>query len=182
MSFSVEIVYNPSQDIFNAKKGTNSVVTAAPIPGLGGRTAPSDSYIYGSEGATKPEFVGDVFLYDKDDNTQESPIPAGTVKNTASGAYASGSQKRWSRSVTADINSIIEAYATPQIPTYRAWQHFKLAIDGSDSYIFNVETFAEAEFYRSIGTALTKYGITVAVRGVVTPGSPGSPNSPGSSG
>ena len=134
MSYNVLITYTAANDLFNAPAQKAGVVTAAPIPGLGGRTAPSDAYIYAPDTATAQVY-----------------------------SYGTASQRRWPTTVTDNISSILEAYATPQVPVYRAWQTFKLAIDGGTPYEFSVASFAEAEFYREAGTALGKFGISVTV-------------------
>ena len=52
MSYNVSITYTAANDLFNAPAQKAGVVTAAPIPGLGGRTAPSDAYVYAPDTAT----------------------------------------------------------------------------------------------------------------------------------
>lgn len=157
MAYNVTITYTPTNDIFNAKKEVGGVVTAAPIPGLGGRSAPSDAYIYAPDSATKPVYNKECVCTIKEAD--------GTVADTdkyKDVGYITSGQRRWPKAATQSIMGILEAYATPQVPVYRAWQSFKMAIDGSTPYAFKVETFAESEFYREAGLALAKYGITVA--------------------
>lgn len=261
MSYNVSITYTAANDLFNAPAQKAGVVTAAPIPGLGGRTAPSDAYIYAPDTATAQvynrealsansdvEYVvavagiysvtiggtvasGDtitvggaittldatsaatttaaatavaavinaastgaaakyaatssgavVTMTEKTGNegtgaptatTSTTDITvavattkagvAGSVASTTLYSYGTASQRRWPTAVTDNISSILEAYATPQVPVYRAWQTFKLAIDGGTPYEFSVASFAEAEFYREAGTALGKFGISVTV-------------------
>jgi hypothetical protein len=86
---------------------------------------------------------------------------AGSVASTTLYSYGTASQRRWPTTVTDNIKSIIEAYKTPQVPVYRAWQSFKLAIDGSTPYTFEAASAAEADFYVNAGKALVNYGITV---------------------
>lgn len=155
MSYSVVIKYNPANDIFNACKDNDSVVTSAPIPGMGDRTAPSDAYVYAPESATSQVFNKEC-LCTVDKN--------GVVQSTdtyVTAAYSTSGQRRWPKGTTDSIKAILEAYATPQVPVYKAWQTFKLAINGSTPYKFEVPTMAESEFYREAGLALSKYGIVV---------------------
>lgn len=260
MSYNVSITYTAANDLFNAPAQKAGVVTAAPIPGLGGRTAPSDAYIYAPDTATAQvynrealsansdvEYVaavagiysvtiggtvasagtititvggasttmnavsttaaatavaaainaastgaaakyaatssGAVVTMTEKTGNEGTGAPtattsttdvtvavattkagvAGSVASTTLYSYGTASQRRWPTAVTDNISSILEAYATPQVPVYRAWQTFKLAIDGGTPYEFSVASFAEAEFYREAGTALCKFGISVTV-------------------
>ena len=260
MSYNVSSTYTAANDLFNAPAQKAGVVTAAPIPGLGGRTAPSDAYVYAPDTATAQvynrealsansdvEYVaavagiysvtiggtvasagtititvggasttmnaasttaaatavaaainaastgaaakyaatssGAVVTMTEKTGNEGTGAPtattsttdvtvavattkagvAGSVASTTLYSYGTASQRRWPTAVTDNISSILEAYATPQVPVYRAWQTFKLAIDGGTPYEFSVASFAEAEFYREAGTALGKFGISVTV-------------------
>ena len=58
--------------------------------------------------------------------------------------------------------NILEAYLTPQISIYRAWQTFKMTaeLDGATNK-FTCDTYAEASFYVQAGAALKDFGFTV---------------------
>lgn len=157
MSYSVSITYTPANDLLNAKKQPLGVVSAFPIPGLSGRTAVSDEYMYAPATATKAVYNRDNF----------SAIDSnGNIKSTGTDyadiAYIPGGQLRWNREVTDAIYKIIEAYATPTVPVSRAWQKFTFAITGGTT-TFVVENYAEAESYKNAGKALANYGISVTV-------------------
>lgn len=156
MAYNVTIVYNPSNDILNAKKEIDGVVTPVAIPGLENRNAPSDAYIYAPVGSTAP-------IYNKENIlTIDADGKATTTDTYKTASYLTASQRRWPKEVTNGIKNIIAAYLTPQVPAYRAWQTFKLAINGG-TYTFEVPSFAESEFYKEAGAALGNYGITVTV-------------------
>lgn len=155
MAFSVTIQYTAANDILNAKKEVEGVVTPAPYQPIP-TGAPSDAYIYAPEGSTKPVFNKENLI-----TTDANGNPVATNTYVTAGYNTSG-QRRWPKSVTGSIKYILEAYATPQVPVYRAWQTIKMAITG-DSYNFTTESLAEAEFYKEAGKALTDYGITVTV-------------------
>jgi hypothetical protein len=161
MSYNVSITYTAANDLFNAPAQKAGVVTAAPIPGLGGRTAPSDAYIYAPDTATAQVFNRENLA----DIDATGAIVEGTsaAPGTSAQTYLTSGQRRWPKAVTDSIRSILKAYATPQVPVYRAWQTFKLAIDGGTPHEFSVASFAEAEFYREAGKALGKFGISVTV-------------------
>lgn len=154
MAYTITVTYTAANDIFNAKKEVDGIVTPCPIPGLDNRNAPSDAYIYAPEGATKPVYNKENIITIDDSG---NPTTTDTYK-TAS--YLPGSQRRWAKNDTKGIMNILEAYATPQIPVYRAWQTIKLAIT-SGTYSFEVATAAESEFYKEAGKALTNYGIVI---------------------
>jgi len=156
MSYTVAITYTPTNDILNAKKPELGVVSAFPIPGLSGRVAVSDAYIYAPETATKAVYNKDKFATVNADGTLADTEKYGDV------TYLPGAQLRWSREVTKDLYKILEAYATPTVPVSRAWQQFRLAIEGGTT-TFVTENYAEAESYKNAGKALANYGITVVV-------------------
>lgn len=161
MAYTITITYTAANDILNAQKETQEVVTPTPVMLCANRPAPSDAYIYAPEGSTKPVYNAENFATVAAaagtgvEKGQVTAVPGNTTLLT-------GSQKRWPKSTANGLFGILEAYATPQTPVYRAWQTFKLAIT-SGSYEFEAATFAEAEFYREAGLALANYGITVAV-------------------
>lgn len=156
MAYSVTITYDATKDILNAKKEVDGVVTPVAIPGLENRNAPSDAYIYAPVGSTAPVYNRENLM------TIDADGKATTTDTFKNASYLTSSQRRWPKDVTNAIKYIIDAYLTPQVPAYRAWQTFKLAIT-SGTYAFEVETFAESEFYKEAGAALLNYGITVAV-------------------
>lgn len=161
MAYTITITYTAANDLLNAKKEEQGIVTPTPVMLCANRPAPSDAYIYAKEGSTKPQYNADLFatVATADSSDKEK----GEITNISGATtFMPGSQKRWPKSTAKGLFQILEAYATPQVPAYRAWQTFKLAIT-SGSYEFAAETFAEAEFYREAGTALKNYGITVAV-------------------
>lgn len=153
---AITITYTPADDILNAKKEQDGVVTPAPIAKTP-TTAPSDAYIYAPAGSTTPIYNQETII-----TTADGAAVAANAYATA--AYNTSGQRRWPRG-TNSIIAILEAYATPQVPVYRAWQTFKLAIEGG-STTFTVDTFAESEFYREAGKALNNYGITVTVEAI----------------
>lgn len=155
MAFAITITYTPANDILNAVKEIEGVVTPAPYQPIPTK-APSDAYIYAPEGSTKPVFNKENFI-----TIDANGNPVNTNANITIG-YSTSGQRRWPKSVTNSIKNIIAAYLTPQIPAYRAWQTFKLAITGG-SLEFTTENVGEAEFYKEAGTALANYGITVTV-------------------
>lgn len=161
MAYTITITYTAANDILNAKKEAQGVVTPTPVTLCANRPAPSDAYIYAPEGSTKPVYNAENFA------TIAAAASSGVEKGEVSAvpgttALLTGSQKRWPKSTANGLFGILEAYATPQVPAYRAWQTFKLAIT-SGTYEFATENFAESEFYREAGRALSNYGITVAV-------------------
>ena len=161
MAYTVTITYTAANDILNAKKEEQGVVTPTPVVTMANRPAPSDAYIYAPEGATKPIYNAENFAtIATADGTGKEKGEIVEVKGLTT--LLTASQRRWPKSTAKGLFQILEAYATPQVPVYRAWQTFKLAIT-SGSYEFPASTFAEAEFYREAGNALKNYGITVAV-------------------
>lgn len=164
MAYSVTITYTPANDILNAKVAEGGVVTPAPIA-YAPKTAPSDAYIYAPAGSTTPVYNQETII------TTDADGKAVAANAYATAAYNTSGQKRWPKGSNSII-AILEAYATPQIPVYRAWQTFKLAIEGG-STAFEVATFAESEFYREAGKALTNYGITVVTAEVTEDGGEG---------
>ena len=148
MAYTVTITYTSANDIFNAKVQKSNIVTPAAIPGItatempGEYVGPSKAYLYAADSATVPQYLKENFA-------------------TTSDSYLTSSQLRWPKSVTNSIINILEAYRTPQIPVYRAWQTFKFAIEGGQPFEFAVETAAEAQFYVEAGKALAKYGFKV---------------------
>lgn len=153
--YTVKITYTSTKDLLNAKKEDIGVVTPCSIPGLSHKTASSDAYVYAPEGSTKPMYNAEALL------TIDATGKATTTDTYKTAALLTSAQRRWPKSETNSMFSIITAYATPQVPVYRAWQTFKLAIN-SGSYEFTVDTFAESEFYKEAGLALKNYGIEVA--------------------
>ena len=159
MSYNVTITYTAANDIFNMDKQTSNVKTVAPIPGLTSSTMPgtwdgaSKPYIYAADDATAPE-------YNKE-NLFTNSSNALTLANLS---LLTSSQKRWPKSVAMDLMNILEAYLIPQISIYRAWQTFKMTaeLDGVTN-TFEVDTFAEASFYKQAGDALANYGFEVTV-------------------
>lgn len=155
MAYTVTITYTPAKDIFNAKVQKSNIVTAAAIPGItanempGEYVGPSKAYLYAADSATVPQYLKENLVNNADNSD------AGLTLLTSA-------QKRWPKSVTNSIINILEAYRTPQVPVYRAWQTFKLAIAGGETE-FAVETFEAAQFYVEAGKALAKYGITVEI-------------------
>ena len=157
MAYQITITYSPANDKFLTKNQGPNIVTAAPIPGLtatempGEYDGPSKPYLYAPDGATTPKFL-------------KEKLYAGTGEASAytdaNLHYFTSAQLRWPKAVTNSLINILEAYRTPQIPVYRAWQTFKMAIEGG-TYTFDVDTFAQAQFYAEAGRALTDYGFTV---------------------
>ena len=153
MAYTVTITYTAANDIFNAKVQKSNIVTAAAIPGItanempGEYVGPSKAYLYAADSATTPAYL-------KENLVKNSDL------SDAGLSLLTSSQLRWPKSVTNSIINILEAYRTPQIPVYRAWQTFKLAIAGGEME-FAVETNAEAQFYVEAGKALAKYGFEV---------------------
>lgn len=158
MAFTVTITYTPANDILNAKAEPQGIVSAVSIPGLTRQPAPSDQYIYATKlnAATKAEYNAETV------STIDANGQIAAVDKYKDLTYLTSSQKRWPKAVTDAIYKIIEAYATPQVPVYRAWQTFKLAIAGG-SISFETANYAEADFYKDAGKALTLYGIAVTV-------------------
>lgn len=154
MAYNITITYTKADDIFNAKAQASNIVTAAPIPGVsanempGEYFGPSKAYIYAPDSATAPAYI------------KENLVNNGDLSD-AELSLLTSAQLRWPKSVTNAITAILEAYKTPQVPVYRAWQTIKLAIEGGET-TFSVATFAESEFYVEAGKALAKFGITVA--------------------
>ena len=153
MAYTVTITYTAANDIFNAKVQKSNIVTAAAIPGItanempGEYVGPSKAYLYAADSATAPQYLKENLVKNAD-------------LSDAGLSLLTSSQLRWPKSVTNSIINILEAYRTPQIPAYRAWQTFKLAIAGGEME-FAVETNAEAQFYVEAGKALAKYGFEV---------------------
>ena len=153
MAYTITITYTKADDIFNAKAQASNIVTAAPIPGVtanempGEYFGPSKAYIYAPDEATAPAYI------------KENLVNNGDLTD-AELSLLTSAQLRWPKSVTNAITSILEAYKTPQVPVYRAWQTIKLAIEGG-SNTFSVASFAESEFYVEAGKALNKFGITI---------------------
>lgn len=159
MSYTVTINYTAANDIFNAPAQGAGVVSPVSIPALTRQPAPSNAYVYAPDGATEQRYNQDAFMEcDCDGKVVNAD---GSYKKGMS--YFPGSQRRWPKAVTDAIMKILEAYSIPQIPVFKAWQTFKLAIDGEEQE-FTVGTFAESEFYREVGIALCKYGITVTTK------------------
>lgn len=153
MAYTVTITYTAANDIFNSKVQKSNIVTAAAIPGItanempGEYVGPSKAYLYAADSATAPAYLKENLVNNAD-------------LSDAGLSLLTSSQLRWPKSVTNSIINILEAYRTPQIPVYRAWQTFKLAIAGGEME-FAVETNAEAQFYVEAGKALAKYGFEV---------------------
>lgn len=156
MAYTVTITYTAANDLLNAKKAEGGVVTPAPIAATP-KNAPSDAYIYAPTGSTTP-------IYNQETVITTTATGAPTTNTYTTLGYNTSGQRRWPKGSNSII-AILEAYATPQVPVYRAWQTFKLAIEGG-STVFTVETFAESEFYREAGKALNNYGITVVTEPV----------------
>ena len=157
MGYKVSITYTAANDIFNAPAQGAAVVSPVSIPALTRQPAPANAYVYAPDCSTEPVHNQDAFM---ECNCEDGTIEKveGSFKKGI--VYFPGSQRRWPKAVTDAIMKVLEAYSIPQIPVYKAWQTFKLAIDG-EKQEFVVGTFAESEFYREAGIALTKYGITV---------------------
>lgn len=166
--FTVSITYTASNDIFNAKVQKSNIVTAAAIPGItanempGEYVGPSKAYLYAADSATLPQYLkeklGTITAHAA--TTEEPVTPAYNEYTDADVSYLTSSQLRWPKSVTNSIINILEAYRTPQIPVFRAWQTFKLAIAGG-SMQFVTDSAAEAQFYVEAGKALANYGFEV---------------------
>lgn len=165
MAYNVTITYTPANDLFNIKAETQDIVTPAPYAHIP-TDAPSDAYIYAPDGATTPVFNKENFITIDSDG---KPVAANTY---ITAGYNTSGQKRWPKTVTDSISYVLDAYKIPQVPVYRAWQTFKLAIAGG-STTFEVATFAEADFYADAGKALAKCGITVTVEEVTEDGGEG---------
>lgn len=160
MAFTVTITYSAANDIFNIKTQTSNIKSVVPIPGLSANTTPggwegaSKPYIYASDDATAPQ-------YNKENLFTNSN---GAVTTNANLSLLTSSQKRWPKSVAMDLMNILKAYLIPQIPIYRAWQTFKMTADlDGVTNTFDVDTAAEASFYKQAGKALTEYGFSVTV-------------------
>lgn len=155
MAYTVKIEYIESKDIFNAKVQKSNIVTAAAIPGItatempGEYIGPSKTYLYAADTATEPQYLKENLVNNAD-------------LSDAGLSLLTSAQKRWPKSVTNSIINILEAYRTPQIPVYRAWQTFKLAIAGGTMQ-FATDSSAEAYFYGEAGKALENYGFKVTV-------------------
>lgn len=158
MAYNVTITYTAANDILNAKKEIDAIVT--PVSIAIPPAAPSDKYIYAPAGSTTPVFNKENII-----TTDANGAPVATNAFTTA-AYNTSGQRRWPKGETPMLG-IISAYATPQVPVYRAWQTFKLAIEGGTT-TFEVPTFAESEFYREAGAALVNYGITVTTAAAST--------------
>lgn len=163
MAYKVTIVYNPDADIFNAKVQKSNIVTPAAIPGItanempGEYVGPSKAYLYAADSATAPQYLKENLAVNSN----------GAIGADANLSLLTSSQLRWPKSVTNSIMNILEAYRTPQVPVYRAWQTIKLAITGG-TYEFAVDTYEAAQFYKELNDDLANYGITVTVA-VITP-------------
>lgn len=166
MAYTISITYSPANDIFLAKNQTSNIVTAAPIPGItanempGEYDGPSKPYLYAPDEATTPKFLKEKLFA----GTGEA-----SAYTDANLHYFTSSQLRWPKSVTNSMINILEAYRTPQIPVYRAWQSFKMAIEGGTTK-FKVDTYAQASFYVEAGKALKDYGFTVTSEEVTADG------------
>jgi len=153
MAYNITITYTKADDIFNAKAQSSNIVTAAPIPGVtanempGEYFGPSKAYIYAPDSATAPAYIKENLVNNAD-------------LSDAQLSLLTSAQLRWPTSVTNAITAILDAYKTPQVPVYRAWQTIKLAIEGG-SNTFSVATFAESEFYVEAGKALKNFGIAI---------------------
>lgn len=160
--FTVSITYTASDDIFNAKVQKSNIVTAAAIPGItanempGEYVGPSKAYLYAADSATVPQYLKENFNVTGTAGTGDDELALTNVDLS----YLTSSQLRWPKSVTNSIINILEAYRTPQIPVFRAWQTFKLAIAGG-SMQFVTDSAAEAQFYVEAGKALANYGFAV---------------------
>ena len=116
---------------------------------------PSKAYLYAADSATRPQYLTENLVTGANidpKNPGEGHTAADAMADAGLSLLTS-SQLRWPKSVTNSIINILEAYRTPQIPVYRAWQTFKLATDSS----------AEAYFYGEAGKALENYGFKVTV-------------------
>lgn len=158
MSFTVTITYTAANDIYNMEKQGSNIKTVAPIPGLTSHTkpgtfdGPSKQYLYAADDATAPEYLKENLVKNED----------GTITEMANVSLLTSSQKRWPKSVAMSLMNILEAYLIPQISIYRAWQTFKMTADHDGvSNSFEVDTLAEASFYKDAGAALKDYGFTV---------------------
>jgi len=153
MAYTITIVYSAEDDIFNSKVQKSNIVTAAAIPGItanempGEYVGPSKAYLYAADSATTPQYLKENLVNNAD-------------LSDAGLSLLTSSQLRWPKSITNSIINILEAYRTPQVPVYRAWQTIKLAIAGGTT-TFAVDTFEAAQFYVDAGKALAKYGITI---------------------
>lgn len=158
MTYTITITYTAANDLLNAKVEPQGVVTPTPVLLCANRPAPSDAYIYAKEGSKAPVYNPEHFI-ELDEQGQAKNGDTDAFKNCA---MLTSAQKRWPKSTANGLFGIIEAYATPQVPVYRAWQTFKLAVT-SGTYTFTTENFAESQFYQEAGLALANYGITVGV-------------------
>jgi hypothetical protein len=158
MSYTVTITYTAANDIYNMQNQELNVKTVAPIPGLSASTMPgkwpgaSKPYIYAADNATAPEYNKENLFT----NTN------GSITAIANISLLTSAQKRWPQSVAMNLMNILEAYLTPQISIYRAWQTFKMTaeLDGATNK-FTCDTYAEASFYVQAGAALKDFGFTV---------------------
>lgn len=158
MAFNVTITYTAANDIYNASTQTSNIKSVAPIPGLTANTrpgsfdGPSAEYLYAATDATAPEYLKENLFTNSD----------GSVTAIANISLLTSSQKRWPKAIAMNLMSILQAYLIPQIPVYRAWQTFKMTAehDGTTN-TFEVDTLAEASFYKDAGEALKDYGFTV---------------------
>lgn len=158
MSFTVTITYTAANDIFNMDKQSPNMKTVAPIPGLsssnvpGKWRGPSKEYLYAADDATAPEYLKENLFTNS----------SGAVTAIANLSLLTSSQKRWPESTAMDLLNILQAYLIPQIPIYRAWQTFKMTadLDGTTN-TFDVDTLAEASFYKDAGDALKDFGFEV---------------------
>ena len=166
--FTVAITYTPSSDIFNAKVQKSNIVTSAAIPGItanempGEYVGPSKAYLYAEDSATLPQYLTEKLGTITAHAAATSENVSYNTFTDAGLSLLTSSQLRWPKSVTNSIINILEAYRTPQIPVYRAWQTFKLAIAGGTMQ-FVTDSAAEADFYAEAGKALANYGFTVEV-------------------
>ena len=170
MAYTVKIEHIESKDIFNAKVQKSNIVTAAAIPGItatempGEYVGPSKAYLYAADSATRPQYLTENLVTGANidpKNPGEGHTAADAMADAGLSLLTS-SQLRWPKSVTNSIINILEAYRTPQIPVYRAWQTFKLAIAGGTMQ-FATDSSAEAYFYGEAGKALENYGFKVTV-------------------
>ena len=158
MSYTVTITYKAANDIYNMQNQELNVKTVAPIPGLSASTMPgkwpgaSKPYIYAADNATAPEYNKENLFT----NTN------GSITAIANISLLTSAQKRWPQSVAMNLMNILEAYLTPQISIYRAWQTLKMTaeLDGTTNK-FTCDTYAEASFYVQAGAALKDFGFTV---------------------
>ena len=169
MAYTVTITYTPAKDIFKVKTQKSNIVTAAAIPGItanempGEYVGPSKAYLYAADSATVPQYLKEKLGKITTTTTGEgaSAVTANTYTD-AELSFLTSSQLRWPKSVTNSIINILEAYRTPQVPVFRAWQTFKFAITGGQPFTFAVETAEAASFYVEAGKALANYGFEVA--------------------